>query len=99
LTAETRRVKSPHDFAFSELPRRSPQRLHLMDRKFIQAMSKFGYLGIFFGVAIVIGLVAGTWVDGRYHTKPWGGLIGLLVGVASGFRELYRVSKRAMRDN
>jgi ATP synthase protein I len=70
-----------------------------IDRKFIDAMSKYSYVGIFFGVAIVIGLVVGRWVDRRYHTDPWGGFIGLLVGVAAGFRELYRVSKQAMRES
>ena len=70
-----------------------------MDRKFIQAMSKYSYLGIFFGVAVVLGLVAGRWVDRHYHTNPWGGFVGLLVGLASGFRELYRMSKQALRES
>jgi F0F1-type ATP synthase assembly protein I len=61
-------------------------------------MSKYSYLGIFFGVAIVLSWYAGHWIDGRYHTDPWGGLVGLLIGVAAGFRELYRVSKQAMKE-
>jgi F0F1-type ATP synthase assembly protein I len=64
----------------------------------IQAMSRYSYLGIFFGVAVVLGWLAGHWIDGRYHTGTWGSLIGLLFGVASGFVELYRVSKRALKD-
>ncbi len=70
-----------------------------MDRKFIQAMSKYSYLGIFFGVAVVLGLVVGRWVDRHYHTNPWGGFVGLLIGLASGFRELYRMSKQALRES
>lgn len=61
-------------------------------------MSRYSYLGIFFGVAVVLGLVVGRWVDRRYHTDPWGGFVGILVGVAAGFRELYRVSKQALKD-
>jgi ATP synthase protein I len=64
----------------------------------IQQMSKFSYIGIFFGVAIVLGYFAGRWADRRWHTDPWLSLVGLLIGVAAGFRELYRVSKMALRE-
>ena len=68
-------------------------------KKMLLEAANFSYLGIFFGVAIVLGLVVGRWVDRRYHTDPWGGFVGLIVGVAAGFRELYRVSKQALRDS
>ena len=61
-------------------------------------MSRYSYLGIFFGVAVVLGWLAGRWVDGRFKTDPWGMIVGLLIGVAAGFRELYRVSKQALRE-
>jgi len=61
-------------------------------------MSHYSYVGIFFGVAVVIGLLAGHWLDGRWHTEPWLTLAGVLIGVAAGFRELYRVSKQALKD-
>jgi ATP synthase protein I len=64
----------------------------------IQTMSRFSYLGIFFGVAIALGLALGHWLDKRWHTEPWLGIVGLLIGVAAGFRELYRVSKEALRE-
>ncbi len=58
------------------------------------AASKVSYIGIFFGVAICIGFFAGRWLDGRFHTSPWITVAGLLVGVASGFRELIRIARR-----
>ncbi len=64
----------------------------------IQATSRYSYLGIFFGVAICLGYFAGRWADRRWHTDPYLGITGLLVGVAAAFRELYRLSKRAMQD-
>jgi ATP synthase protein I len=64
----------------------------------VQATSRFSYIGIFFGVAIALGVLAGRWADRRWHTDPWLMMLGLLFGVASGFSELYRVSKAAMKD-
>jgi ATP synthase protein I len=62
-------------------------------------MSSYSYVGIFFGVSVAICLFAGTWLDGRFHTKPWFTLVGALLGVATGFVELYRVSKKALRNH
>lgn len=64
----------------------------------IQAMGRYSYVGIFFGVAVCLGFFAGRWADGRWHTGPWLQLIGLLIGVAAGFRELYRLSRRALKE-
>ena len=67
-------------------------------RKMWFAASKVSYLGIFFGVAICIGFFGGRWLDDRLHTRPWLSIVGLLVGVASGFRELYRLARRYQRE-
>lgn len=64
----------------------------------IQALGSYSYVGIFFGVATCIGLFAGRWADHRFRTDPWLTLVGVLLGVASGFRELYRLSKKALRE-
>jgi len=68
------------------------------DRKLLKATWGYSYLGIFFGVAIMLGFFAGRWLDHRWHTDPWLQLAGLLVGVAAGFRELYRLSRQYQRD-
>ncbi len=65
----------------------------------IQLMSRYSYVGIFFGVAVAIGYLGGHWLDRRWHTEPWLGLIGLLLGVAAGFRELYRLTRMALRED
>lgn len=64
----------------------------------MQATARFSYIGIFFGVAVLLGVFAGRWADRRFHTDPWLMMVGLLFGLASGFSELYRVSKAAMKD-
>ena len=64
----------------------------------IQALGNYSYVGIFFGVSVCLGLFAGRWADRRWHTEPWLTLVGVLLGVAAGFRELYRLSKKALRE-
>jgi len=61
--------------------------------------SRYSYLGLFFGIAVALGYLAGHWADQRWHTDPWLSLVGLLLGVAAGFRELYRVTRLAIKDD
>ncbi len=68
------------------------------NRKLIHVMSTYSYIGIFFGVAVCIGLFAGRWADRRWHTEPWLTLTGTLIGLAAAFRELYRLSKKALKE-
>lgn len=70
-----------------------------LNKKALRAAWDYSYLGIFFGVAICLGYFAGRWADERWGTTPWLQIIGLLVGVASGFRELYRLSRKFTRES
>jgi F0F1-type ATP synthase assembly protein I len=69
-----------------------------IDKRMIQQMSSYSYVGIFFGIAICLGLGAGRWADRRWHTDPWLTIAGIILGVAAGFVELYKVSKKALKD-
>lgn len=62
------------------------------------AASRFGYIGIFFGVAIVIGFLAGRWLDRRFGCEPWLASIGVLVGVAASFKELIQLARRYQKE-
>lgn len=62
----------------------------------MQAAS-LSYLGLFFGISVVIGMVFGGWLDKRLHTTPWLRIVGVMLGLATGFNELYRVAKRYQR--
>ena len=50
-------------------------------------------LGLQFGVAIVVCVLVGNWVDKRYGTGPWGVLVGAGVGFAAGFHSIFRAAK------
>ena len=64
-----------------------------------QTASRFSYVGIFFGVSIVIGWYAGHLIERKWGGAPWVSLVGVLLGVATGFRELYRVAKAYGAEN
>jgi hypothetical protein len=68
-------------------------------KKMLQMSMRFSYIGIFFGIAIALGWFGGSWLDRRWHTSPYLAMIGLCFGVAASFRELYRVSKKYMRES
>ncbi len=69
-----------------------------IDPRTFQALSRYSYIGIFFGVAPVVGWLGGHWLDGRFATSPWLGAVGVLLGIVAAFRELIRLSMRAMRE-
>lgn len=56
--------------------------------------NQVAYVGIFMVIAIVLCGGIGYWIDNRWHTSPWGLLIGLVLGIVTAFRELYLVGKR-----
>lgn len=42
-------------------------------------------------VPIVLGLLLGLWLDGRWGTRPWLAVIGVVLGIAAGFYNFFRV--------
>lgn len=56
-------------------------------------------LGIAMVAAILIGLFIGYQLDKWLDTSPWFTLIFLLFGIISGFRNIFILSNRAMKDD
>ncbi len=46
------------------------------------------------GVATLLGLFGGSWIDDRLGTSPWFTIIGLAIGAAAGIRSLMRFAPR-----
>jgi F0F1-type ATP synthase assembly protein I len=44
-----------------------------------------------FGSSLIVGLLLGQLIDGRFHTAPWGTIVMTLMGVGAGFVTLYRL--------
>jgi F0F1-type ATP synthase assembly protein I len=54
-------------------------------------------VGIELVVASALGYFGGNWLDGRLHTAPAFAAVGLLLGSAAGFVQLFRVANAAAR--
>ena len=58
------------------------------------------FLGYGFQICagVILGLVVGKWLDNRYHWAPWGVLVGVLIGLASGMYLLIRDGMKINKD-
>jgi ATP synthase protein I len=63
-----------------------------------RALGELSSVGLTLVVATVIGLVAGYYADKWLGTTPWLLLLGLGLGIAAGFVNLFRSVKRAERE-
>ena len=45
-------------------------------------------------VSPLVGFFIGSWLDGRFKTGPWLGILGLAVGFAAAGRETYLIYRR-----
>jgi ATP synthase protein I len=61
-------------------------------------MLQYTSVGIEMGVATLIGWWIGSWLDKEFDTYPWLSLVFLLIGVAAGFKGLFRAAKQSMRE-
>jgi len=54
-------------------------------------------IGLEFGISVIIGLLAGWWLDGHFGTGPWLTILFLCCGFAAGVRGVLRAVQRADR--
>ena len=64
------------------------------DRKAWKSGLAVASVGIELGVSIVVGLVIGMWLDRRLDTEPFLTYGFLALGVAAGFRSVWRTARR-----
>ena len=63
-----------------------------------KALAELSSIGMTLVLATVIGLAGGYYLDRWLGTSPWLIMIGLGLGIAAGFVNLFRSVKRAGRD-
>lgn len=56
------------------------------------------FAGLSLGIEMVMSVVlcgaAGRWADGRYRSEPTFLLLGVVIGAAAGFRQIWRFMER-----
>jgi len=68
-----------------------------LDRKALRAAS-YSTVGLELAVSILLGLLGGHWLDGRFATGPLLTFVGLGFGCAAGFRFVYRAATRMRNE-
>jgi ATP synthase protein I len=63
-----------------------------------RSLGMLASVGMTFVVATAGATIGGYFLDRWLGTTPWLTLIGLVVGIAAGFREFFRSVKRAERQ-
>ncbi len=56
-------------------------------------------VGFYVGACIAGGTLGGLWLDGKFGTRPFFMLGGLLLGVVAAFYGLYRMIQPFLGDN
>ncbi len=56
-------------------------------------------VGLNLVLSTFIGLAIGYWLDKVLGTSPWLTIIFLVLGIIAGFRELFRMAKKEIRDD
>lgn len=67
-------------------------------RQLIKSLSFLSSLGISMVAASFIGLFIGIYLDKWLGTSPWMTLIWLGIGIISGFRNIFILTRRALRE-
>ena len=63
-----------------------------------RALGELSSIGLVLVVSTIIGLVGGYYADRLLGTSPWLLLLGLTLGIAAGFVNLFRSVNRADRE-
>ncbi|MFO1518168.1 MAG: AtpZ/AtpI family protein [bacterium] len=71
---------------------RDSQKKKLSDREsFLLAFGVYGAVGFQLVAAILVGAFLGQWLDRKWGSSPWLLLVGLSLGCAAGFYQLFRL--------
>ncbi len=67
------------------------------EKPFLRQLWQASSIGINLVLSTFVGLAIGYGLDSLFHSSPWLTLIFLILGIISGFRELFRMAKK--QDN
>jgi ATP synthase protein I len=68
-------------------------------KSLLKTLGMISTMGISMAVAIVIGVVIGNYLDKWLGTAPWFFFIFLFFGIVAGFRNLYVIAGKELKDD
>jgi F0F1-type ATP synthase assembly protein I len=68
-------------------------------RKQLRSANRVMAVGSEFGIATLIGLFGGSWLDRRFGTGPWLTVLGIALGMAAGIKSLMRLAPTPTKKN
>ncbi|HWJ02611.1 MAG TPA: AtpZ/AtpI family protein [Verrucomicrobiae bacterium] len=70
----------------------------MWDNKITRYLALGSSIGTSLVVPVVLGILAGRYLDGRYGTEPWFSLAGVLLGLAMGVISIVHIIRLIMRS-
>lgn len=71
----------------------------IFDKTIIKHFARAGTIGLHMVLSTFVGYLIGSQIDKWLVTSPWFTIIFLILGIASGFRELGRIAKKISDDH
>ena len=68
------------------------------DNDLLVTLGIYGAIGFQLAISVVLGVLAGRWLDARWDTTPWLTIVGMLLGSGAGFWNLIRLLKWKDQD-
>lgn len=73
-------------------------RLSKKSKRTVQKSQDLGYLkylniGFYLVTPLLVGVLGGAYADGRFHSKPIGVTIGIIIGAVGTFYNLFKLVK------
>lgn len=59
-------------------------------RRVARELARYTGFGLSWALSVLLFLLIGYWLDGRWGTLPWLTILGAFVGATGGFLSLYR---------
>ncbi len=66
-------------------------------RRTLRELAYYSSLGLSVALAIFIGVGIGVYLDKRFDTSPWLMFVGLVLGIAAGYRNIGLAIKKARK--
>ncbi len=56
-------------------------------------------MGLELGLSVIVGSFIGLYLDEKFGTDPWLLLLFVIFGIIAGYRSLYRVLKKMLKED